>query len=204
MPSSCVGSQRVGCSFRSHGYRQANTGDWRWIPRLGVILSGLATILVALTYWPPKVTLLQQRDGRTKWQEAAALDWVGLVLFAGGLASFLMGTTWAALYPASDPHVVACLVVGLASIASFVGWSYFIKKDDAIIPHRLFKGKAVVRFAADVRVERVELEHSACRPCSSSSLSPPPPFSLRSSYGRRQPQSCMPTVRARRPRLSST
>lgn len=49
------------------------------------------------------------------------MDFVGFVLFTGGLAVFIMGLSWGGtVYPWGSGHVVATIVVGFIALAVFV------------------------------------------------------------------------------------
>lgn len=54
-------------------------------------------------------------------QQFKRLDFVGLVLFTGGLCLFLIGLSWGSgTYPWADAHVIATIVVGFVSLVAFV------------------------------------------------------------------------------------
>lgn len=110
---------------------------YKWIFRLGMILCGLALVLCIFFYTPPAPP---PDEGKTRAQMFGELDFVGIVLFSGGLGTFLMGVIWAGgTYGPKDLHVVVPIVVGLVTLCGFIAWE--IKKgDDALVPPHLFKG----------------------------------------------------------------
>jgi hypothetical protein len=61
-------------------------------------------------------------------QAIKELDYVGMVLFAGGAVPVLMGIVWAGIYNSSDAHVVAPLVVGFVVLIIFAIWETWVPK----------------------------------------------------------------------------
>ena len=85
---------------------------WRWAFYLGVIVNGLALVLVLVFYWPPGFIGLHP-DGKSRTQQFKELDFVGLALFAGGLTTFLVGVSFGSNpYSWRDTHVLAPLLIG--------------------------------------------------------------------------------------------
>lgn len=86
--------------------------SWRWTFYLGAISNGIALVLTAIFYWPPGFVGLHP-NGKTRLQQFKELDFVGLILFGGGLTSFLLGISWGgAPYPWASAHVLAPLILG--------------------------------------------------------------------------------------------
>lgn len=48
-----------------------------------------------------------------------------MILFVAGATPFLAGIVWSTVYSSTDPHVVACLVVGAVVLACFALWEHF-------------------------------------------------------------------------------
>ncbi|KIX03612.1 uncharacterized protein Z518_07165 [Rhinocladiella mackenziei CBS 650.93] len=74
-------------------YALAEHLNWRWAFYLGIIANGLALVLVIIFYWPPGFIGLHP-EGKTRMQQFKELDFVGLLLFGGGLTSFLLGVSF--------------------------------------------------------------------------------------------------------------
>lgn len=74
-------------------YRLVAALNWRWTFYVGIISNGLALVLIAIFYWPPGFIGLHP-EGKTKRQQFKELDFVGLLLFGGGLTIFLIGISW--------------------------------------------------------------------------------------------------------------
>jgi len=98
----------------------ANTAaGWRWSFYIDIIVAGLAVILFFFFYHPPTFQLLHRN--RSKMQQVARLDFVGFVLFTGGLAIFLIGLSWGgSSYPWNSAHVIATVVIGAVALIVFV------------------------------------------------------------------------------------
>lgn len=108
---------------------------WRWNYYLTIILStqnrchylydtykaidALSLILWALFYYPPDFVRLHRV--RSRWQEIKSIDYVGIVLFTGGLLLLLMGLSWGGgQYPWKSGHVIGCIVTGFVALVAFV------------------------------------------------------------------------------------
>jgi hypothetical protein len=67
-----------------------NTGlQWRWSYILGVIVNVIACVLYFFFYHPPTYGMLHV-GGKSKMSQLKSLDWIGIALFVGGLAMFLI------------------------------------------------------------------------------------------------------------------
>lgn len=65
---------------------------WRWIYYINAILNFVALVLVFLCYHPTNQYI--REEGKTRFQQVKALDWVGNLLFAAGLVLFLIGLSF--------------------------------------------------------------------------------------------------------------
>jgi MFS family permease len=94
---------------------------FRWSFYLDIIVAGLAVILFYFFYHPP--TFQHLHKNRSRMEQVKRMDFVGLVLFSGGLATFLIGLAWGeGTYPWSSAHVIATIVVGAVALVAFVLW----------------------------------------------------------------------------------
>lgn len=70
-------------------------------------------------------------------------DWIGVILFSGGLAIFIFGLNWGGvLYPWNSPNVIATMIVGgLTLFAALPAYEIWIHKKgrDTYLPLHLFK-----------------------------------------------------------------
>lgn len=98
---------------------------WRWSYYLDIIVAGLAVLLFYFFYHPPHFQLLHKN--RSRMEQVKRLDFVGLVLFSGGLSVFLIGLAWGSgTYPWGSAHVIATIVVGFVSLVAFVLYGTFL------------------------------------------------------------------------------
>ncbi|MCJ1372698.1 hypothetical protein MMC20_003923 [Loxospora ochrophaea] len=125
---------------------------WRWSFYLGIIVTSVSIIGFVLFYWPPQYGHLHQ-TGKTKRQQLLSLDYVGIVLFAAGLALFLIGISYGGtLYPWKSAHVIAPIVVGGCTIIAFCFWEGFSNVEYPLIPMRLFRNIKWVAIVIDATV----------------------------------------------------
>ena len=112
-PIACFGPV-IAPSFVTH-----TKASWRWSFYLDIIVAGLAVILFYFFYHPPNFQLLHKN--RSRMEQLKRMDSVGLVLFCGGLAVFLIGLSWGSgTYPWKSAHVIATIVVGAVALIVFV------------------------------------------------------------------------------------
>lgn len=139
------------CSFEVAGFgpviaqtfAERTAAGWRWSYYLDIILTGLAVLLFFFFYHPPNFDLLHRN--RSKRQQFARQDFVGFVLFTGGLLVFLMGLSWGGgLYPWNSAQVIATIIVGFVALVAFVIYDTFVHKGDPLLPLHLFRYKGYV------------------------------------------------------------
>lgn len=93
-------------------------GDgWRWLFYGNALGNGLAVIVIAFLYFPPK-----HPRGIDVKNALRSLDYVGMVLFTIAVTLFIVGIIYASYIPASDPKVIATLVSGSVLIVVFAIW----------------------------------------------------------------------------------
>lgn len=111
---------------------------WRWSYYLNIIVSGLAVLLFFCFYHPPDFHLLHK--DRSRKEQFLRQDFVGFVLFTGGLLLFIMGLSWGgSVYPWKSAHVIATIVVGFVSLTVFVLYDAYVHRGDPLLPIHLFK-----------------------------------------------------------------
>ncbi|KAH0840981.1 siderophore iron transporter [Fonsecaea pedrosoi] len=131
---------------------------WRSIYYLLAGTTFAAVILFIICYHPPKFDQLHTRH--TKWQFIKSLDYIGLILFCGGVVPFLFGISWGGQrYPWESYKVIVPIVVGGVVMIVFVLWGetetlrmtvqegtdhlpeYFGKPALPLLPLRLFRSR---------------------------------------------------------------
>ncbi|KAK1053699.1 hypothetical protein LTR33_014323 [Friedmanniomyces endolithicus] len=117
----------------------ANTASgWRVSYFINIAVSTMAVTCFYFFYHPPTFQLLH--EDRTKMQQLKRQDFIGLLLFTGGLILFIMGLSWGGgTYPWNSAHVIACIVVGFLTLVAFVLWDAYGHHGDPLLPLHLFK-----------------------------------------------------------------
>lgn len=96
----------------SSAYALVANLTWRWAFYVGIIANGIALILTLAFYWPPGFIGLHP-GGKSRLEQFKELDFMGLILFAGGLGSFLLGLSFGNNpYPWKSANVLAPLFIG--------------------------------------------------------------------------------------------
>lgn len=83
----------------------------------------MALLLILVFYWPPDFLGLHP-EGKTRSEQFLELDFVGLLLFSGGLTVFLVGIGFGGNpYPWTSSVVLAPTIVGgLSVFVAFPAW----------------------------------------------------------------------------------
>ncbi|PYI12022.1 MFS general substrate transporter [Aspergillus sclerotiicarbonarius CBS 121057] len=110
--------------------------SWRWIFRLMLPLTAIATLAVLFFMPLRKVT----GEWRAKLK---AVDFFGALLALGGTALLMLGLTWGGgEYPWKSAHVIATIVVGFAVCVVFVVWQWK-GTPYPLVPMHIFKSRIV-------------------------------------------------------------
>ncbi|KAJ5816519.1 hypothetical protein N7447_008752 [Penicillium robsamsonii] len=115
--------------------------SWRWTFYIGILSNGWALLLVILFYWPPNFFGLHT-EGKTRWQQLKQLDFIGLLLFGGGLTSFILGVSFANNpFPWLSVPVLVPLILG--AVTAFIAlpiWEIFGSDNiSKLCPPSIFK-----------------------------------------------------------------
>ncbi|KAL2832652.1 fungal trichothecene efflux pump [Aspergillus pseudoustus] len=120
---------------------QTNTSvHWRGAFYLLIGINGLAMICWYCFYYPPTFKMLHRR--RMAKDLLLHFDWVGLLLYAGGLVTLLLGLTWGGdTYPWDSSEVLGTIIGGVAILIVFGIWEVYIPllKVEPFIPVYLWK-----------------------------------------------------------------
>ena len=95
-------------------------GDWRGNFYSAAILQAISAAGLWFFYYPPAHPL-----GIPFGQAIRELDYLGMFLFIAGSLPILVGIVYTASINASDPRVVATLVVGFVFLTAFALWETF-------------------------------------------------------------------------------
>lgn len=112
--------------------------SWRWSYFLNAIAYFITGISIAATYFPPPPALRRQM---TLAQIFSSLDYVGIVILSGSLASLILGLTWGGTtHPWNSAPVIVTLVCGCVGLLALGVYAGFVKKN-GLFDHRLFANR---------------------------------------------------------------
>jgi predicted MFS family arabinose efflux permease len=144
---------------------------WRWSFYLDIIATGLSVLLFFFFYHPPDFKLLHKN--RSRMEQLKRTDFVGLFLFSGGLAVFLIGLSWGSgTYPWNSAHVVATIIVGAVALITSVLYGKlthpshprafsrsvltepdaYVHSGDTLLPLHLFKSRGYLAMVVTATV----------------------------------------------------
>ena len=113
---------------------------WRGIYYMFIAINVAAAVTFWLFYYPPNFDIKHSRDKLTKMQIIKDFDYVGLVLFSGGLLVFLLGLQWGGgLHPWNSSWVIASIVVGGVAVIAFCFWEAYAPIKEPLVPPHLLK-----------------------------------------------------------------
>lgn len=112
---------------------------WRWSYYLNAIFYGATFVLVTLFYHPPPPGL--RRQGARLQELISRVDYIGILIFTGSLASIIIGVTWGGTtYAWNSPQVLATLIAGCAGLVLFGIYEWLVVAE-GILDHRLFQSR---------------------------------------------------------------
>ncbi|KIW95638.1 uncharacterized protein Z519_04223 [Cladophialophora bantiana CBS 173.52] len=142
IPGSCFGAP-----IGKYSYDLVSQSSWRWAYCVSLIINVAALLLILVFYWPPDFLGLRP-DGKTRRQQFLELDFIGLLLFGGGLTVFLVGVGFGGNpYPWTSAVVLAPTIIGGISVfVAFPLWELYSPDNIAkLCPPRLMQDvRAVV------------------------------------------------------------
>lgn len=98
-------------------------------------------------YFPPSFDE-KYAHKKTKRQVIEDFDFIGLILFVGGLLIFLMGISWGgSYYPWKSAHAIATIVIGFLTLVAFILYESFMPLEEPLVPMYLFRN---IPWVADV------------------------------------------------------
>ncbi|KAI9723273.1 MAG: hypothetical protein M1812_001155 [Candelaria pacifica] len=110
---------------------------WRWCYYILIIVNILSGTCYFLFYHPP--TFEMKWRNKTKMQQVKDTDFVGIVLFAGGLFVFLLGISWGGVvHPWKSGAVISTIIIGFLALVAFVLYEIFMPLKEPLVPMRLF------------------------------------------------------------------
>ncbi|KAK0386037.1 hypothetical protein NLU13_5874 [Sarocladium strictum] len=116
---------------------------WRLSYFLGIGCGVLSLALYQFLYHPP--TFRQLHVGKTRMQQAAELDWVGIFLFVSGSVLFILGLSWGgAPYAWTSAQVLCPLLIGIAVFVFFFIYEAYLCHVQPLMPPRMFRNLGYV------------------------------------------------------------
>lgn len=98
----------------------ASHSSWRYCGALCGAWAAVGLIMTIVFYFPPPRVNSQ---GLTRSEIIKQIDFVGGLLSIAGMLLFMMGLQWGGYqYAWSSPHVLVCLLLGVALLVAFVVW----------------------------------------------------------------------------------
>lgn len=109
---------------------------WRWSYYLNACVYGTTCLLNLVFYHPPPTGLRRQQTSAGKL--LSQIDYIGIIIFTGSLASLIIGITWGGTtYAWDSTQVLATLIVGCLGLLAFGLYETFVTSE-GIFDHRLF------------------------------------------------------------------
>jgi hypothetical protein len=109
---------------------------WRWSYYLNGFVYGASAVLVTAFYHPPPTGL--QRQGHQVRELLAKVDYIGIIIFTGSIATLVIGLTWGGVtYPWDSGRIIAVLTIGCIGLLFFGMYEWFGTKE-GILDHRMF------------------------------------------------------------------
>ena len=98
----------------------ASHSSWRYCGALCGAWAAVGLIMTIIFYFPPPRVNSQ---GLSRKEIIGQIDFVGGLLSIAGMLLFMMGLQWGGYqYAWSSPHVLVCLLLGVALLVAFVIW----------------------------------------------------------------------------------
>ncbi|KAK4934571.1 hypothetical protein LTR10_024207 [Elasticomyces elasticus] len=109
------------------------SAGWRTVFYILIGCNSVALLCWVLFYRPP--TFEMKHRGQQKIEYAKKFDYLGLLLFVGGLVVFLIGIEWGGnLYSWSSARVICTIVVGGPALIVFVVWELYARLAEPLVP----------------------------------------------------------------------
>jgi len=114
--------------------------SWRWSFWVSLLCSGIGALGLFCFYFPPTFEEVHSRDHRTIWQELKDFDFIGVILFTGGITVLLVGISWGGVtYPWKSAGVIVPIIIGALTLVAFGFWEVYGNLAESVVPYKLFK-----------------------------------------------------------------
>ncbi|KAK6437671.1 hypothetical protein LTR95_006131 [Oleoguttula sp. CCFEE 5521] len=113
---------------------------WRAVYWFLFSFEACGLILLVFCYKPPTFHTKHRTDGKTRMELLRQMDFVGVLLFASGCISFLLGINWGGRkYAWSSAPVISTIVIGAVLLTSLGLWEAFADLKYPMLPPKLFR-----------------------------------------------------------------
>ncbi|KAL1891973.1 hypothetical protein Sste5346_007317 [Sporothrix stenoceras] len=113
---------------------------WRGVYYLLIGVNGLGLLCWVLFYHPP--TFEMKHRNASKMAFVKNFDYVGTVLYLGGLLIFVLGLSWGgSVYPWKSGYVIGTLVAGAVGLIALGFWETFVNLKEPLIQVEYFRNK---------------------------------------------------------------
>lgn len=100
----------------------------------------VTAVMLYFFYHPPTFETKHKDDHKTKWQLVKEIDYIGLVLFAGGCLLLLLALNWGnGIHPWNSAWIIAPLVVACVCFIALGFWEVYAPLPYPILPPHLFR-----------------------------------------------------------------
>ncbi|ERT01155.1 hypothetical protein HMPREF1624_02396 [Sporothrix schenckii ATCC 58251] len=124
----------------SNAFIQFTRVGWRGPFYVLVAVNSASFLCWLLFYHPPTFHMKHQNERMATYLRE--FDYVGTVLFSGGLLLLMMGLNWGgALYAWTSAAVVSTLVLGAVALVAFLCWETFAHPKEPLVPMHLFRNR---------------------------------------------------------------
>ncbi|KAF2499360.1 MFS general substrate transporter [Lophium mytilinum] len=111
---------------------------WRGLYYILIAVNACSMLCFILFYHPPTFHMKHRNSSKTAY--AKKFDYIGCVVYSGGLLILLLGLNWGgSVYAWKSAHVIATIVIGVVALVAFILWETFAKLEEPLVPMHLFK-----------------------------------------------------------------
>ncbi|CAK7200047.1 hypothetical protein SEUCBS139899_002735 [Sporothrix eucalyptigena] len=124
----------------SNSFIQYTSVGWRGPFYVLIGVNGASFLCWFFFYHPPTFNMKHQNERMLTYLEE--FDYVGTLLFSGGLLILMMGLNWGgSLYAWKSAAVICTIVIGALSLVAFICWETFMDLKEPLVPVHLFKNR---------------------------------------------------------------
>lgn len=112
---------------------------WRGCYYILIAINGASFLCWFFFYHPPTFRMKHGSNASLS-RYIKDFDYVGTILYTGGLLILIMGLNWGgSVYAWKSAHVIAAIVAGFVGLVLFVLWECFVNLKEPLVPMRFFR-----------------------------------------------------------------